>query len=92
MRAPCRAFPFGKGPKQGDVVTFEYDSFSRAGLPVNPVIYRIRTDVEWEEIASQSVEQLNLNGTSPPLSTPLHIVPTTGSARGDLYLHTNVCY
>jgi hypothetical protein len=28
-------------------VTFEYDSFSRNGLPVNPVVYRIRTDMEW---------------------------------------------
>eukprot|EP00026_Physarum_polycephalum_P001524 Phypoly_transcript_01526.p1 GENE.Phypoly_transcript_01526~~Phypoly_transcript_01526.p1 ORF type:complete len:780 (-),score=98.01 Phypoly_transcript_01526:986-3034(-) len=34
----------------GDVVTFSFEVNARRDLPVNPKIYRIRTDVSWPEI------------------------------------------
>jgi hypothetical protein len=49
-------------------VTFEYDSFSRTGLPVNPVIYRIRHDIEWQEFGFHNGE-IQLNGKLRCVST-----------------------
>lgn len=37
-------------PIRGDVVTFNYESYSRRSVPVNPKIYRIRTDMSWEDV------------------------------------------
>ena len=34
----------------GDVVTFSYESNSRRDAPVNPVVYRIRTDLDWDDL------------------------------------------
>jgi hypothetical protein len=42
-------------PKRGEVVTFTYDSF-KSGLPVNPVIYRSRSDVSWEDVVREYSE------------------------------------
>ena len=36
-------------PSVGDVVTFSFDSYARRDLPVNPKIYRIRTDISWDD-------------------------------------------
>ena len=41
-------------PKIGDVVTFSYESFSRRDTPVNPIIYRTRSDVLWDDVVSVS--------------------------------------
>eukprot|EP00026_Physarum_polycephalum_P002023 Phypoly_transcript_02027.p1 GENE.Phypoly_transcript_02027~~Phypoly_transcript_02027.p1 ORF type:complete len:816 (+),score=61.48 Phypoly_transcript_02027:208-2655(+) len=35
-------------PAIGDIVSFSHDSFSRGDLPLNPVIYRVRSDLLWE--------------------------------------------
>lgn len=47
-------------PKEGDVVTFTYQSYSRYSVPIQPKIYRIREDVAWEDVvrdfASKSVQ------------------------------------
>jgi hypothetical protein len=34
----------------GDVVTFSYESNSRRDAPVNAVVYKIRTDLDWEDV------------------------------------------
>eukprot|EP00026_Physarum_polycephalum_P001081 Phypoly_transcript_01082.p1 GENE.Phypoly_transcript_01082~~Phypoly_transcript_01082.p1 ORF type:complete len:1032 (+),score=114.94 Phypoly_transcript_01082:178-3273(+) len=39
--------------KRGDVVTFTYD-LMKFGLPVNPVIYRTRSDISWEDVVRDS--------------------------------------
>jgi hypothetical protein len=58
-------------PAIGDVVTFSYESHARRDLPVNPKIFRIRTDVTWEEVVyNSSLERQYLNG-NPFLSCPL---------------------
>lgn len=53
-------------PKVGDVVTFEYDSFSRSSsssIPIAPKISRIRTDLSWESILFEAYRsQALLNG------------------------------
>lgn len=36
--------------KTGDVVTFSYESNSRRDAPVNPTIYRVRTDLSWDDV------------------------------------------
>lgn len=36
--------------KIGDVVTFSYESSIRRELPTNPSIYRIRSDLIWEDV------------------------------------------
>lgn len=53
-------------PKVGDVVTFEYDSFSRSSsssIPIAPKISRIRTDLSWESVLFEAYRsQALLNG------------------------------
>ena len=41
----------------GDIVSFSYDNASRRLLPVNPKIYKIRTDVSWEDVVSNYNEE-----------------------------------
>ena len=36
--------------RRGDVVTLAYDSYSARGVPKNPKIHRIRSDVTWEQV------------------------------------------
>jgi hypothetical protein len=51
-------------PKIGDVVSFSSDTTARAEMPVNPKIYRVRTDISWEEVLANHVkEQQFLNST-----------------------------
>jgi hypothetical protein len=44
-------------PNVGDVVTFSYEIHARRELPVNPEIYRVRTDVSWEEVILNSLKE-----------------------------------
>jgi hypothetical protein len=37
-------------PTVGDIVTFSFDTTSRRDLPFNPKIFRIRTDISWDDI------------------------------------------
>lgn len=37
-------------PSEGEVVTFSYEINARRDLPVSPIIYRTRTDVEWDDL------------------------------------------
>lgn len=37
-------------PKKGDIVSLSSDSQSRRDAPVNPVILRIRDDLQWDDV------------------------------------------
>eukprot|EP00026_Physarum_polycephalum_P000668 Phypoly_transcript_00669.p1 GENE.Phypoly_transcript_00669~~Phypoly_transcript_00669.p1 ORF type:complete len:889 (+),score=100.09 Phypoly_transcript_00669:213-2879(+) len=37
-------------PEKGDVVTIEYDHFSKTDVPVAPILTRIREDLEWKDV------------------------------------------
>lgn len=37
-------------PKIGDIVSFSYEIHARRDLPVSPKVYRVRTDVTWEDL------------------------------------------
>lgn len=37
-------------PQKGDIVTFQFDHFSRKSLPVNPAISRLRFDLSWNDV------------------------------------------
>jgi hypothetical protein len=53
-------------PNRGDLVTFSYTSYSRNSLPVNPVVYRVRTDISWEDVLQEHETEdadPQLNGT-----------------------------
>jgi hypothetical protein len=41
---------FDPKPKEGDVVSFSFDNSSRRALPTNPKLFRIRTDMPWENV------------------------------------------
>lgn len=41
----------------GDVVSFSYENIARRDLPVNPKIYRVRTDLSWQEVVYSSVKE-----------------------------------
>jgi hypothetical protein len=44
-------------PSIGDVVTFSFENNSRRDTPHNPKIYKLRRDVEWEEVVYSSFEE-----------------------------------
>lgn len=37
----------------GDIVTFEFDHFSRREAPTNPRVVRIRKDISWQDIVRE---------------------------------------
>lgn len=41
----------------GDVVSFSFECQARRELPVNPKIYRIRTDLSWEDVVYNSAKE-----------------------------------
>eukprot|EP00026_Physarum_polycephalum_P001914 Phypoly_transcript_01917.p1 GENE.Phypoly_transcript_01917~~Phypoly_transcript_01917.p1 ORF type:complete len:811 (+),score=69.95 Phypoly_transcript_01917:211-2643(+) len=43
----------------GDVVTFSNESNARSSLPLNPKIYRLRPDVDWEDLAFEDKNLLS---------------------------------
>jgi hypothetical protein len=49
-------------------VTFTYDNVSSSTKPVKPRIFRVRTDIEWEEIVANYAREKSrgLNGISCP--------------------------
>lgn len=52
-------------PSIGDIVSFSYENY-RNGIPVNPKIFRVRTDLSWENVVHNSnFEKPQLNGTKP---------------------------
>lgn len=48
---------------KGDVVTFSYSGHSRNAIPINPFIFKIRTDLSWQLIMANF-----LRDTPLPLS------------------------
>ena len=56
--------------KRGDIVTFSYDNVSSSAKPVKPRIFRIRTDISWEEIVASHAREKSrgLNGICPHCS------------------------
>eukprot|EP00026_Physarum_polycephalum_P001621 Phypoly_transcript_01623.p1 GENE.Phypoly_transcript_01623~~Phypoly_transcript_01623.p1 ORF type:complete len:1048 (-),score=160.89 Phypoly_transcript_01623:116-2998(-) len=44
-------------PSPGDVVSFSYDMHTRRDLPVNPVIYKLRNDLSWEDVVRNHVQE-----------------------------------
>ena len=41
----------------GDVITFSFENNARRDLPVSPRIYRIRTDVSWDDVVHSYVKE-----------------------------------
>lgn len=37
-------------PREGDIVTFSFESYSRREIPVNPFVSRIRKDISWRDV------------------------------------------
>lgn len=77
-------FKYGIFPKRGDVISFLYDNYSKKSIPVSPRIYRIRTDLSWEEVIDRYLKTpaharpLNSMFVSPsplPALLPFHIRP-----------------
>jgi hypothetical protein len=52
-------------PKIGQVVTFSYETMARRDVPTNPKIYRVRDDVDWNDLVHNFYKEKKvLNGTS----------------------------
>ena len=50
-------------PSVGDVVSFSFEIYARRDVPARPTIYRIRTDVSWEDVVHNfHQENKYLNG------------------------------
>jgi hypothetical protein len=44
-------------------VAFTYDDFSSKSLPTNPLVYRVRTDITWENVLASEEEIAPTRGT-----------------------------
>ena len=49
-------------PSVGDIVSFSYESRARTEVPVNPKIYRIRSDISWDNLPRSSGDRIVQNG------------------------------
>ena len=58
-------------PTKGNIVTYTYDHLTKAGIPVNPRITRIRTDLFWEDVL-RDYESNSLFAQGTLLLSPLH--------------------
>eukprot|EP00026_Physarum_polycephalum_P002178 Phypoly_transcript_02183.p1 GENE.Phypoly_transcript_02183~~Phypoly_transcript_02183.p1 ORF type:complete len:820 (+),score=71.06 Phypoly_transcript_02183:178-2637(+) len=45
------------GIKIGDIVSFSCDENARREVPLNPIIYRIRHDINWEDVTNHFVKE-----------------------------------
>eukprot|EP00026_Physarum_polycephalum_P004271 Phypoly_transcript_04288.p1 GENE.Phypoly_transcript_04288~~Phypoly_transcript_04288.p1 ORF type:complete len:615 (+),score=69.63 Phypoly_transcript_04288:198-1847(+) len=45
------------GIKMGEIVSFSYETHSRREVPINPLIYRVRTDLVWEDVVLNSFRE-----------------------------------
>eukprot|EP00026_Physarum_polycephalum_P001631 Phypoly_transcript_01633.p1 GENE.Phypoly_transcript_01633~~Phypoly_transcript_01633.p1 ORF type:complete len:1064 (+),score=132.57 Phypoly_transcript_01633:31-3192(+) len=73
----------------GDVVTFSYESWARRELPVGPKIYRIRTDLSWDEVVQTSmVEKQHLNEKSQVPDFSSHALGHWTAKRARLFLES----
>ena len=59
-------------PRVGDVVSFSYETQARREAPVAPAIFRVRTDVSWEDVVSSAARE-NGNLLPPPLPISLSL-------------------
>ena len=51
-------------PSLGDIVSFSYDANVRHDIPTRPSVFRIRTDVEWNDVvASARSDRHSSSGT-----------------------------
>lgn len=51
---------------RGDIVSFSYERYSRRAAPVDPIVYRVRADLIWENVVQDHIryasQPLMLNG------------------------------
>jgi len=45
-------------PKVGDVITFKYSNVSKVGLPLSPILCKIRQDLNWDDVVAHRVVPL----------------------------------
>lgn len=48
-------------PKLGDIVTFSFEAKTRREIPTNPKIFRIRTDLVWNDVVNGYLRENYLN-------------------------------
>eukprot|EP00026_Physarum_polycephalum_P002048 Phypoly_transcript_02052.p1 GENE.Phypoly_transcript_02052~~Phypoly_transcript_02052.p1 ORF type:complete len:648 (+),score=89.30 Phypoly_transcript_02052:207-2150(+) len=44
-------------PVKGEVVSFSYEALARRSAPMNPVIYRVREDLTWDDVLASQFTQ-----------------------------------
>jgi hypothetical protein len=51
-------------PPIGTIVSFSFETLARRDTPVSPKIFRVRTDLNWDNVISNfRQESISLNGT-----------------------------
>lgn len=48
--------------EEGDVVSFDFDFFSKKQTPMNPIITRKRLDVSWENVVADFIRNNSSQG------------------------------
>lgn len=56
--------------KCGDVVTVAYDDFSKSGIPTNPKILRVRSDISWKDYLVRTKFLNGMATTSKSIGSP----------------------
>lgn len=52
-------------PETGEIVTFSYEKSFQKDIPSNPKIFRVRSDISWEDVVYNArKEKKYLNGNN----------------------------
>jgi hypothetical protein len=77
---------------RGDIVTFTYDSFSRRALPINPKIFRKRSDVTWEEVLRNHEKDAQVDGMKKRIvECGAYLVLNNRDTKNGNGVHTQAC-
>ena len=52
-------------PSLGDIVSFSYDVKTRRDMPTRPCVYRIRTDLEWDDVITSVTSDKHRSSGKP---------------------------
>jgi len=67
-------------PQPGDIVSFKHRGFLLASKkPKIPTLYRIRTDISWDDVLHNWKEQIVVPKGIASISYPLHFVEKANS-------------
>eukprot|EP00026_Physarum_polycephalum_P002139 Phypoly_transcript_02143.p1 GENE.Phypoly_transcript_02143~~Phypoly_transcript_02143.p1 ORF type:complete len:817 (+),score=78.77 Phypoly_transcript_02143:221-2671(+) len=61
-------------PTKGNIVTYDFEHLTKGGIPVNPRVLRIRTDLFWDDVLSDYARSAHNSELHPTRNVQIHEV------------------